>query len=221
MVVRSSYRLAQRERCDRRPATATGSLSCQAAPDFAGASASDAARFAAARVIDANDHQGLPFAIVDKRDARIYVFEPTGRLIGASVVLLGATLGDQIVPDATLRMPGRPAPDERTTPAGRFDSAPGRNNKGEAIVWVDYGASFAIHRLRAAPAAERRAARLASPTPEDKRISLGCVVVPVAFYDGVVAPSLGSGRGVVYVLPESRPARAMFDTAVVAGASSD
>ena len=172
-------------------------------------------------MIDANDHQGLPLAIVDKRDARIYVFEPTGRLIGASVVLLGATLGDQIVPDATLRTPGRPAPDERTTPASRFDSAPGRNNKGEAIVWVDYGASFAIHRLRAAPAAERRAARLASPTPEDKRISLGCVVVPVAFYDGVVAPSLGSGRGVVYVLPESRPARAMFDTAVVAGASSD
>ena len=31
---------------------------------------------------------------------------------------------------------------------GRFASAPGRNDKGEAIVWVDYDASFAIHRLR-------------------------------------------------------------------------
>jgi len=194
---------------------------CQAAPDFAGASASDDARFAADRVLAANDHQGLPFAIVDKRDARIYVFEPMGRLIGASSVLLGATLGDRIVPDASLRTPGRPALDERTTPAGRFASAPGRNDKGEAIVWVDYDASFAIHRLRAAPAAERRAARLASATVEDKRISLGCVVVPVEFFESVVATSLGRGRGVVYVLPESRPAREMFDAPVWVGARAD
>jgi hypothetical protein len=194
---------------------------CQAAPDFAGMSASDDARFAADRVLGTSDHQGLPLAIVDKRDARIYVFDPAGHLIGASAVLLGATLGDEIVPDAALRTPGRPALDERTTPAGRFASAPGRNDKGEAIVWVDYDASFAIHRLRAAPAAERRAARLASPTPDDKRISLGCVVVPVEFFESVVAPSLGRGRGVVYVLPESRPARAMFDAAVMVGARAD
>jgi hypothetical protein len=194
---------------------------CQAAPDFAGMSPSDDARFAADRVLGTSDHRGLPFAIVDKRDARIYVFDPAGRLIGASPVLLGATLGDEIVPDAALRTPGRPALDERTTPAGRFASAPGRNDKGEAIVWVDYDASFAIHRLRAAPAAERRAARLASPTPDDKRISLGCVVVPVEFFESVVAPSLGRGRGVVYVLPESRPARAMFDAAVMVGARAD
>jgi hypothetical protein len=136
-------------------------------------------------------------------------------------VLLGATLGDQGVPDAALRIPGRPSLDERTTPAGRFASEPGRNDKGEPIVWIDYQASFAIHRLRAAPAVERRPARLASPAPEDKRISLGCVVVPVEFYESVVAPSLGRGRGVVYVLPESRPARALFDTATIVGARAD
>jgi hypothetical protein len=130
-------------------------------------------------------------------------------------------LGDQVVPDTALRIPGRPSLDERTTPAGRFASEPGRNDKGEPIVWIDYQASLAIHRLRAAPAAERRPERLASPAAEDKRISLGCVVVPVEFYEAVVAPSLGRGRGVVYVLPESRPARALFDTAMVAGASAD
>jgi hypothetical protein len=194
---------------------------CQAAPDFAGAPVSDDARFAADRVLGANDNQGLPFAVVDKRDARIYVFEPSGRLIGASAVLLGAALGDQVVPDSALRIPGRPSLDERTTPAGRFASEPGRNDKGEAIVWIDYQASFAIHRLRAAPAVERRPARLASPTADDKRISLGCVVVPVEFYESVVAPSLGRGRGVVYVLPESRPARALFDAALVVGARAD
>jgi hypothetical protein len=194
---------------------------CQAAPDFAGAPASDDARFAAERVLDANDNRGLPFAIVDKREARIYVFERSGRLIGASAVLLGSTFGDRVVPDAELRVPGQPGFDERTTPAGRFASEPGRNDKGEAIVWIDYQASLAIHRLRPAPAAQRRPERLASRTAKDKRISLGCIVVPVDFYESVVGPSLGRGRGVVYVLPESRPARALIDALMMAGAADD
>ncbi|HEX2010225.1 MAG TPA: L,D-transpeptidase, partial [Roseateles sp.] len=94
------------------------------------------------------------------------------------------------------------APQERITPAGRFDSEPGRNLKGEAIVWIDYEAAVAIHRLRPAPPAERRPQRLASDSAEDRRISLGCVVVSAEFYDEVVAPLLGRRRGVVYVLPE-------------------
>jgi hypothetical protein len=105
------------------------------------------------------------------------------------------------------------------TPAGRFASRPGRNDKGEAIVWVDYGASLAIHRLRPAPAQERRPARLASATPDDNRISLGCIVVPETFYDAVVGPILGSDRSVVYVLPETRPARALFDDLADAAAA--
>jgi hypothetical protein len=156
------------------------------------------------------DNQSLPFAVVDKRDARIYVFEAGGRLLGASAVLLGAAPGDFAVGDMTDRAPASLTPAERTTPAGRFASEPGRNDKGEDIVWIDYAASLAIHRLRPSPAQERRAARLASPTPDDNRISAGCVVVPVAFYETVVAPTLGSGRGVVYVLPESRPVHSMF-----------
>ena len=194
---------------------------CHAAADFAGAPASGDARLAADAVLAANDNRGLPFAIVDKREARIYVFHASGRLIGASAVLLGAALGDRVVSDAQLRIPGRPTFDERTTPAGRFASEPGRNDKGEAIVWVDYEASLAIHRLRAAPVGERRAERLASPARDDKRISLGCIVVPVEFYESVVAASLGRGRGVVYVLPESRPARALLDAIMMAGAGDD
>jgi hypothetical protein len=43
---------------------------------------------------------------------------------------------------------------------------------------------------------------MASADPRDKRISAGCVVVPVAFFDSVVSPVLGRGEAVVYVLPE-------------------
>jgi hypothetical protein len=183
---------------------------CQAAPDFGIERASPDAQYAAGWVLRGADNQNLPFAVVDKRDARIYVFETGGRLAGASPVLLGAAPGDFAVGDMTGRSPASLTAAERTTPAGRFASEPGRNDKGEDIVWIDYAASLAIHRLRPSPAQERRAARLASPTPDDNRISAGCVVVPVAFFEAVVAPTLGSGRGVVYVLPESRPVRSLF-----------
>jgi len=179
----------------------------QAAPDFGPVRASADARFAAAWVLAGSDHQGQPFAVVDKRDARIYVFESDGRLLGASPVLIGLAPGDLQVGDPARRAPAELSPAERTTPAGRFAAEPGRNDKGEAIVWIDYGASLAIHRLRPGAAHERRAARLASPTPADNRVSSGCVVVPVAFWESVVAPTLGARRGVVYVLPEAGSVR--------------
>lgn len=186
------------------------SWSMAAAPDFVGARASDDVRYAAGWVLDGADNHGKPFVIVDKREARVYVFEAGGRLMGATQALLGLTPGDQSIPDIASRAPASLRPSERTTPAGRFDSQPGHNAKGEDIVWVDYEASLAIHRLRPAPPAERRRERLASASVEDKRISLGCIVVPVAFYDEVVSPALGRQRGVVYVLPETRSARALF-----------
>ena len=185
-------------------------LTCRAAPDYAGEPASPDARDAAGWIMDTNDHHGQPFAIVDKREARVYVFDAAGHLIGASTALLGMTPGDGSIPDIARRAPSSLLPDERTTPAGRFASQPGRNDKGEDIVWVDYRASLAIHRLRPAPAHERRPARLASASPDDNRISFGCIVLPVGFYESVVAPTLGRHRGVVYVLPENSPAQAMF-----------
>jgi hypothetical protein len=178
--------------------------------EFGAERVSDDARYAAEQVLAAADHQQRPFAIVDKRDARLYVFDADGHLSGASTVLLGLAPGDTAIADIAQRRPASLAPYERSTPAGRFDSQPGHNDKGEAIVWVDYAASLAIHRLRPAPAHERRAERLASATPDDNRISFGCIVVPVAFYEAVVEPALGRQRGVVYVLPETRPVQAMF-----------
>ena len=184
------------------------------AADFGAERPSEDARYAADWILDSGDHQGQPFAIVDKRTARIYVFDRLGdgsqRLIGASPVLIGLAPGDFAVADIAQRTPASLRPDERTTPAGRFESEPGHNDKGEAIVWVDYDASFAIHRLRPAPAVERRADRLASADAADHRISYGCVVVPVEFYEKVIAATLGRRRGVVYVLPETRSVRAMF-----------
>jgi hypothetical protein len=179
-------------------------------PDFAGESVSDAALYAVTQALTYGDALGRPFAVVDKREARFYLFDAGGRRVGAAPALLGATPGDTAIADIARRSPASLAPHERSTPAGRFETQPGHNDKGEAIVWVDYAASLAIHRLRPSPLVERRVARLASPSPDDNRITLGCVVVPVAFYEGVVEPLLGRQRGVVYVLPENGPVQAMF-----------
>jgi hypothetical protein len=44
------------------------------------------------------DNGGRPFAILDKRGARLFVFEPGARLVGTSLVLLGSAQGDESTP---------------------------------------------------------------------------------------------------------------------------
>ena len=194
---------------DTTPVTTT-TVAVNPATDMALVSASHDARQALRWVMESHDNQGLPFVIVDKKGGRIFVFEANGQLRGASPALTGLAPGDQGVPGMEQRSVASLRDYERTTPAGRFVSEPGHNLQGEAIVWIDYAAKLAIHRLRPAPAAERRAERLASETPDDNRISMGCVVVPVSFYETVIGPVLGKSRGIVYVLPETQPLQRML-----------
>jgi hypothetical protein len=173
--------------------------------------ASADARYLGRWIQEHGDNAGMPFAIVDKREARLHLFDEQQRLIGSTVVLVGSAYGDESAPGVgRLAQLAQLSPAERTTPAGRFASEPGRNRNGEDIVWFDYGAALAIHRLRPNAAQERRTQRMASPSPDDNRASLGCVVVPVAFYEQVLRPLLGQRRGVVYVLPETRPVQAWW-----------
>lgn len=162
-----------------------------------------AARQVAAQVLATGDHGQRPFAIVDKRAALLTLFSANGQVLGSSSVLLGSVVGDESVPGVGDRtQSGQLQPGDATTPAGRFQSTPGLNHTGEAVVWVDPDTAFAIHRLRPGAAQAERARRLAEYDPGRKRVSAGCVVVPVAFYESVVHPVLGRQPGVVYVLPE-------------------
>jgi len=162
-------------------------------------------------IAHSRDNAGLPFAVVDKKAARIQVFDAKGRLAGSSPVLLGQAIGDDSAPGVGEHAQTGDVPfEERTTPAGRFESEPGLNSHGESVVWVDYEAAFAIHRLRPGASRVPREVRLASPTPADRRVSYGCVVVPESFYKSVVQRVLGHGRSVVYVLPEVRAAQEIF-----------
>lgn len=191
-------------------ATVTKFLEGRRLADFGGRVASTDARFVANWVTDARDNVGLPFAILDKRDARLFLFSPSGRLIDSTAVLLGAAVGDNSVAGIGKRPIADVRPEERTTPAGRFVSQPGRNATGENVVWVDYDSAVSMHRVRLIDPRERRLERLASDDPTERRISYGCINIPVSFFENVVEPLLGRQRAVVYVLPEEKSVREVF-----------
>ena len=181
--------------------------------DFRGKLASEDVRFVANWVADSRDNQHLSFVIIDKKNAHVYVFDASAKLLGATPVLLGAAQGDDSVAGIGQRPIDKVLPQERTTPAGRFMGEPGRNTTGEDVVWVDYGAAVSMHRVRIVDSNERRLERLATPTTQDNRISFGCINIPVAFYENVLSPQFKAKYGVVYVLPELKSVHEVFTTA--------
>jgi hypothetical protein len=172
--------------------------------------ASHEARHVADWVVDSGDNHSVPFAIVDKKDAKVFVFDADGRLRGAAPALLGLTRGDDVIPGIGNRKLSSIRPEERTTPAGRFVAALGRNLQGKEILWVDYDGAVSMHPIVTTKSEERRAQRLATPTPLDNRISYGCINVPAKFFKDMVRPAFAVTNGIVYVLPETRSAREVF-----------
>lgn len=181
--------------------------SANAAP---GAALSIDARALLAEVTRSNDHGGAPFLVLDKRAAQVWVFDSQARLTGSSPVLLGLAVGDDTVPGVAELPLAQIADAARTTPAGRFVIEPGRNLHGDEILWIDYDAAVSMHRVRSVNAGERRLQRLASPRAADRRISYGCINVPVAFFNRVLTPFFKETRAIAYVLPETRPMASVF-----------
>lgn len=168
-------------------------------------------------VVDAGDNSGMPFVIVDKVEARVFVFDAGGRLRGAAPILLGVARGDDIVPGIGDRKLSDIRPEERITPAGRFVASIGLNVHGKDVLWVDYDAAFSLHRVVTNNPREHRLERLASPNPRDHRISWGCINVPANFYNEVVKPAFTETYGIVYVLPEKRSISEIFGSYYDAG----
>lgn len=178
--------------------------------DFAGEQPSPEALHVANWAVHSGDHRKHAFVVVDKQDARVYVFGPDGKLKESAPALLGSARGDHTVPGIGDKPLSQVKPDEKTTPAGRFVAEPGKNTSGEDIVWVDYDAAVSMHRIRPLVAAERRLERLATPTVDDNRISFGCINLPVTFYETVLSPTVQKHGAIVYVLPETRTPQQLF-----------
>ncbi|MDQ6640085.1 MAG: hypothetical protein M3Z15_10570 [Pseudomonadota bacterium] len=184
---------------------AAGPAGASQGADFGDAVAGADVRRLADWVVASADHGQHPFALVDKTKATLYVFAPSGHLIGTSPVLLGLARGDDSEPGIGDKPIAAIRPEERTTPAGRFAAEPGKNLGGNDVIWVDYDAAVSMHSVRATVASERRLERLQSADPAQHRISYGCINVPTAFFDRVAWPSFAAAGGMIYVLPEVRP----------------
>ena len=180
------------------------------AADFGGKSVSPDVRRLAGWVVESADNQKMPFVIVDKKKAKVFLFSPAGQLSGSAAVLLGLGNGDDTVPGIGERKLASITPEERTTPAGRFVASLGTNLQGKEILWIDYAAAISMHRVVTSNPDERRAQRLASPTVLDNRISYGCINVPVAFFERTLMPAFKASSGVVYVLPERKSMDQVF-----------
>ena len=189
--------------------------------NFNGVDPTPDARYVANWVADSRDAAGADFVIVDKKDARIYVFDADARLRGSTPVLLGLAAGDDNAPDIGARPISQVLPSERTTAAGRFVGERGRNARGEDVVWVDYDAGVSMHRVINTNPKERRLERLATPTNADNRVSYGCINVPVAFYENYLRPTFANQRAIVYVLPEFKSIEQVFGAYDVGARSPD
>lgn len=176
--------------------------------DPAGASRSAVAVIQA--VLRSGDHQNSPFVVVDKIHARVHVFSGAGRWLGTASALVGLARGDEAVPGLGDRPLSLIQPHERITPAGRFVAELDRNAAGQTILWVDYEQAISLHPVRSLNPQERRLERLASASLQDKRISYGCINVPTPFWHAVVLPAFRNKKGIVYVLPDSRPLDSVF-----------
>lgn len=170
-------------------------------------------------VLHSHDNQGMPFLIVDKARAQVFVFHADGRLRGVSTALLGLAIGDDSVPGIGERKLASILPQERTTPAGRFVANLDRNLGGKEILWVDYESAVSLHPVVTNNAKERRAERLATSSPLDNRISYGCINVPADFFKRVVSAAFKGSNGIVYVLPETRTPQQVFASFDVGGAT--
>lgn len=172
--------------------------------------ASHETRHMANWIVDSDDNRSLPFAIVDKKNAQVFVFFADGRLRGTAPVLLGLAAGDETSPGIGDRPLSSIRPEERTTPAGRFVSAMDHNLKGKEILWVDYDGAISMHPVVTSNPKERRLQRLNSSTPLDNRISFGCINVPPKFFRTVVRPAFTGTEGIVYVLPDTKSLKDVF-----------
>jgi hypothetical protein len=161
-------------------------------------------------VVDSGDNQGLPFIIVDKREAMVFMFLPDGGFYKASPALIGTTIGDDISPGVGQKKLSEVGIEERTTPAGRFESQLGTSPNKSELLWIDYESGVSMHPVVTSNASEHRLERLSGTKISARRITYGCVNVSSHFYTEAVHPTFKNTSGIVYILPEVHSIKMVF-----------
>jgi hypothetical protein len=174
-------------------------------------------------VTTSGDNNGLSFIVIDKLDARIFVFDSQGKSLGAAPALIGITRGDDSAPGVGHRSLDKIPVGQRTTPAGRFIARFGPAKRHAPVLWVDYADAISLHPVVTTNTEERRLQRIQSTSAEDHRISFGCINVPASFYSKVVKPlfKTRNSSSVVYILPDTKSLAEVFPGIVLQAQASD
>ena len=143
-------------------------------------------------VQESKDNAGRPYIIADKAAGEIHIVGADGRVKATAPALYGKKLGDGM----TLG----------ETPAGIFtvhqEAAPSSYGGDlQQFATAPNGDIYAIHRVLTTNPKQNRLGRLASPTADDNRVSLGCINIPADLYNKYLS---GNFNGKLYVLPDQR-----------------
>lgn len=182
-----------------------------AAPDATGmvVDPTPAAQRVMGWVGSARDNGKLPYVILDKQAARIWLYDAKGALVADAPVLIGIMAGDDATPGIGAKSLAEIGPAEKTTPAGRFLAKFGVAAGKTRVLWVDYTTSVALHTIPPGNPKEKRVERMLSPDIADNRITFGCINVPKRFY-AKVSPLFAKRGGYVYILPDVKSPEAVF-----------
>jgi len=172
-------------------------------------------------ILATHNNGEFPFIIIDKVAAQLFVFDAEGQALGSAPVLIGIAKGDESEPGVGTTALSHIPTEQRTTPAGRFLAKYGRASGHEQVLWVDYANAVSLHPVVTSNKSEHRLQRLQSASPDDNRITYGCINVPAEFYKSVVSPLFKGAGGIVYILPESRLLSEVFAGAGFPAQSAD
>jgi hypothetical protein len=176
-----------------------------------GANQSAAAMRVADWIAASGDNGSLPYIVLDKKTASLFLFNAKRKLLGRVPVLIGVAAGDDATPGVGRKKLAEIGPAEKTTPAGRFLAKYGWAAGRQRVLWVDYADSVALHPIpKDASKKEHRRQRMLSATADDNRITFGCINVPTTFYSKRVRPLFQKKGGYVYVLPDTKPLEIVF-----------
>lgn len=150
------------------------------------------------------DNGTLPYIVIDKQAAALFLFDAQGKLVAQTPVLLGMATGDDSTPGIGSKSLATIGPAERTTPAGRFMARFGYAAGQQRVLWVDFATSVALHIVVTGNRKERRLERLMSDTAEDNRVTFGCINVGATLFNRQLTPLFSKHGGVVYILPDSK-----------------
>ena len=171
-------------------------------------------------IASSGDNASLPYVIVDKNGAALFVYDANGTPLAKGPVLIGVATGDEATPGIGSKNLAEIGPAEKTTPAGRFLAKFGLAAGKQKVLWVDYATSVALHPIPpGANKKEHRRDRMLSPTPDDNRITFGCINVPIAIYNKTVRPLFLKKGGYVYVLPDTKPIEEVFPRLLISAAA--